>query len=65
MTAKLLVATEVVDCLGGNEGEVISEVREITGADTQIFGGEQFLDYGPENSLVQVGCSILFVLIMI
>ncbi|KAF3439183.1 hypothetical protein FNV43_RR17458 [Rhamnella rubrinervis] len=61
VTAKLLIATEVVESLGGTEGEVVSEVREVTDAEMQILAGEQFLDYGPENSLIRAGYSILFI----
>lgn len=37
-------------------------MREVTGADVQILGVKQLLDYGPANSVVQVGCPILFLL---
>ncbi|QCD90729.1 poly [Vigna unguiculata] len=40
VTARLLVAASTVNCLSNNEGQVISELRELTGADLQILHGE-------------------------
>lgn len=37
---RLLIAPSMVTCLNGNEGQVISEIRELTGADLQILHGE-------------------------
>ncbi|XP_048335104.2 KH domain-containing protein HEN4 isoform X1 [Ziziphus jujuba] len=54
VTAKLLVASDEVYYLSGNEDGVVSEVREVTGADVQILGVKQLLDYGPANSVVQI-----------
>ncbi|XP_028754600.1 KH domain-containing protein HEN4 isoform X2 [Neltuma alba] len=38
---RLLIAPSMVTCLNGNEGQVISELRELTGADIQILRGEE------------------------
>lgn len=65
VSAKLLVVSGLVDCLKGNEDKVVSKVREITRADIQILEWEQFLDYHLETSLVQVGCSTSFFLILV
>ncbi|BAT99434.1 hypothetical protein LR48_Vigan319s000100 [Vigna angularis] len=40
VTARLLVAASTVNCFSSNEGQVISELRELTGADLQILHGE-------------------------
>lgn len=48
VTAKLLVATDLVGCLTENEGKVITEIKEVSGADIRILGGTL------ENQVVQV-----------
>ncbi|MCH83604.1 KH domain-containing protein, partial [Trifolium medium] len=40
VTARLLIAPSTVNLLTGNEGEVISELREVSGADIQLLLGE-------------------------
>ncbi|KAI5436123.1 KH domain-containing protein HEN4 [Lathyrus oleraceus] len=39
VTARILVAASTVNFLTGNEGQVISELREVSGADIQILHG--------------------------
>ncbi|GMN34025.1 hypothetical protein TIFTF001_004470 [Ficus carica] len=48
VTAKILVASDLVGCLSENEGKVISEIRRVSGADVQIVGGAS------ENHVVQI-----------
>ena len=45
VTAKLLVASDLVGCLGGNEGKVLSEMRGVIGADINDIGR------GPDSEL--------------
>ncbi|PON97063.1 Polyribonucleotide nucleotidyltransferase [Trema orientale] len=48
VTAKLLVATDLVSCLSENEGKVISDIKDVSGADVRILGGTL------ENQVVQI-----------
>ncbi|XP_075654553.1 RNA-binding KH domain-containing protein RCF3-like isoform X2 [Castanea sativa] len=52
VTAKLLVASDSVGCLGGNEGEVLSEMRGLTGADIRILGGDHIRNCASVNDVV-------------
>lgn len=52
VTARLLVATSTVNCLSGNEGQGISELREITGADIQILHGEPVPNGASDDDVV-------------
>uniref|UniRef100_A0A2N9GM54 K Homology domain-containing protein n=1 Tax=Fagus sylvatica TaxID=28930 RepID=A0A2N9GM54_FAGSY len=52
VTAKLLVASDLVGCLGGNEGKVLSEMRGVTGADIRILEGDQILNCASVNDVV-------------
>ncbi|KAK3211135.1 hypothetical protein Dsin_015841 [Dipteronia sinensis] len=52
ITAKLLVGSDLVGCLTANGCRVVLEIINKTGADIQILGGEQVLDYASENDLV-------------
>lgn len=59
--AKLLVVSDLVGCLGGNDGKVLTELREVTGADIRIVEGEHILTCGSVNdTVVQVGLPFLF-----
>ncbi|RYQ81601.1 hypothetical protein Ahy_Scaffold1g107488 isoform B [Arachis hypogaea] len=40
VTVRLLITSSSVSCLSGNESQVISELKELTGADIQILYGE-------------------------
>lgn len=61
VTARLLVATSTVNCLSGNEGQVISELREVTGADIQILHGEAVPNGASDDDVVvQVHFLILY-----
>ncbi|KAG7969701.1 hypothetical protein I3843_07G044800 [Carya illinoinensis] len=50
--AKLLVVSDLVGCLGGNDGKVLSELREVTGADIRIVEREHILTCGSVNDTV-------------
>ncbi|GAV68580.1 KH_1 domain-containing protein/KH_3 domain-containing protein [Cephalotus follicularis] len=52
VTARLIVAADVVDCLGGNGGTVLSEMTDVTGADIQILEENQSLNCGLVNDVV-------------
>nr|XP_023915049.1 KH domain-containing protein HEN4 isoform X1 [Quercus suber] len=52
VTAKLLVASDLVGCLGGNEGEVLSEMRGLTGADIRILEGDHIRNCASGNDVV-------------
>ncbi|KAG5059179.1 hypothetical protein JHK87_000208 [Glycine soja] len=52
VTARLLVATSTVNCFSGNEGQVISELREVTGADIQILHGESVPNGASDEDVV-------------
>ena len=52
VTAKLLVASDLVGCLGGNEHKVLSEMRGVTGADIRILEGDQILNCASVNDVV-------------
>ncbi|RDX58213.1 RNA-binding KH domain-containing protein RCF3, partial [Mucuna pruriens] len=52
VTARLLVATSTVNCLRGNEGQVISELKEITGADIHILHGESVPNGASDDDVV-------------
>ncbi|KAI4314435.1 hypothetical protein L6164_027344 [Bauhinia variegata] len=41
VTVRLLLTASLAGCLGGNTGEVISEMREVTSADIQILHGDR------------------------
>jgi len=61
VTARLLVAASTVNCLSGNEGQVISELREVTGADLQILHGEPVpIGASDDDVVVQVQLLILY-----
>ncbi|KAK8517412.1 hypothetical protein V6N13_127592 [Hibiscus sabdariffa] len=53
VTLRLLVASDLVSCLKGKEGRVLSEIVESTGADVQISDEELSLCHSPEN-VVQI-----------
>ncbi|KAK7309586.1 hypothetical protein RJT34_06437 [Clitoria ternatea] len=52
VAARLLVAPSTVNCLSGNEGQVISELKEVTGADIQILHGEPVPNGASDNGVV-------------
>lgn len=54
VTVKLLVASNLLGCLSGSEGNVVAELREVTGANLQILRGERYPDCAPETIVVQV-----------
>ncbi|KAJ1382146.1 Tetratricopeptide-like helical domain superfamily [Sesbania bispinosa] len=54
VTARLLVASSTVNCLSGNEGQVISELKEVTGADIQILHGEPVPNASDNDVVVQI-----------
>lgn len=54
VTAKILVASDLVGCLSENKANVISEIRRVSGADVQIVGGAS------ENHVVQVQVVLSF-----
>lgn len=60
--AKLLVASDLVGCLGSNDGEVLSEMREVTGADIWAFEREQTLNCASVNDVVvKVRLPLIFI----
>ncbi|KAK7307271.1 hypothetical protein VNO77_40181 [Canavalia gladiata] len=52
VTARLLVASSELNCLSGNEGQVISELKEVTGADIHILHGEPVPNGASDNDVV-------------
>ncbi|KAB1201889.1 hypothetical protein CJ030_MR8G002341 [Morella rubra] len=52
VTAKLLVASNLVGCLVGNDHKVLSEMREVTGAEIQILEAELILNCASVNDAV-------------
>ncbi|KAH1234407.1 KH domain-containing protein HEN4 [Glycine max] len=52
VTARLLVATSTVNSWSGNEGQVILELREVTGADIQILHGESVPNGASDDDVV-------------
>ncbi|KAL5078951.1 hypothetical protein RYX36_007372 [Vicia faba] len=52
VTARLLVAPSIVNFLTGNEGQVISELREVTGAGIQILHGVPVPNGASDNDAV-------------
>ncbi|XP_054809616.1 KH domain-containing protein HEN4-like isoform X2 [Prosopis cineraria] len=52
VTVRLLIAPCMVTCLNGNEGQVISELRELTGAEIQIMQGEEVSCVALDNDMV-------------
>ncbi|KAK7407185.1 hypothetical protein VNO78_08887 [Psophocarpus tetragonolobus] len=52
VTARLLVSASMVNCLTGNEGQLISELREVTGADIQILHGEPVPNGASDDDVV-------------
>jgi hypothetical protein len=50
--SKLLVASDLVGCLGSNDGEILSEMREVTGADIWALEREQTLNCASVNDVV-------------
>jgi poly(rC)-binding protein 2/3/4 len=52
VTARLLIAPSTVNLVTGNEGEVISELREVSGADIQLLVGEPIPDVTSDNDVV-------------
>ncbi|KAK4261407.1 hypothetical protein QN277_004409 [Acacia crassicarpa] len=51
---RLLIAPSMVTCLNGNEGQVISELRELTGADMQILRGEASCGASDNDMVLQI-----------
>ncbi|GKV25077.1 hypothetical protein SLEP1_g34572 [Rubroshorea leprosula] len=54
VTARLLVASDVVSCLSGNGGQVLSEMIGVAGADVRILQEELVFDHAPKNVVVQI-----------
>lgn len=54
VTVRLLVASSSVNCLNGNEGQVISELKESTRADIQILHGEPVPTASDNDVVVQI-----------
>ncbi|GLT46911.1 hypothetical protein SLA2020_206380 [Shorea laevis] len=54
VTARLLVTSDMVSCLNGNGGQVLSEIIEVTGADVQILEEDLVLDSVPRSVVVQI-----------
>ncbi|CAI8595510.1 unnamed protein product [Vicia faba] len=52
VTARLLVAPSIVNFLTGNEGQVISELREVSGAGIQILHGVPVPNGASDNDVV-------------
>ncbi|XP_059438247.1 RNA-binding KH domain-containing protein RCF3-like isoform X2 [Corylus avellana] len=52
VTAKLLVSSDLVGCLSGNDGKELSGMREVTGADILILEEDQILDCASVNDVV-------------
>ncbi|CAJ1931258.1 unnamed protein product [Sphenostylis stenocarpa] len=52
VTSRLLVAKSTVNCLSGNEGQAISELKEVTGADVQILHGEPVPNGATDDDVV-------------
>jgi poly(rC)-binding protein 2/3/4 len=52
VTARLLIAPSTVNLVTGNEGEVISVLREVSGADIQLLVGEPIPDVTSDNDVV-------------
>lgn len=66
VTAKLLVSSDLVGCLSGNDGKVLSAMREVTGADILILEGDQILDCASVNDVVvQVRLPFIFICIQL
>ena len=59
VTVRLLFASSTVNCLSANEGQVISELREVTGADIQILHGESVPCASDNDVVLQVQLLIL------
>ena len=51
---KLLVSLDQIGCLSDNKGNVISKIRDVSGADVHILGG------APENQVVKVKGYLFF-----
>ncbi|GLU13343.1 hypothetical protein SLE2022_299810 [Rubroshorea leprosula] len=54
VTARLLVTSDIVSCLNGNGGQVLSEIIEVTGAHVQILEEDLVLDSVPQSVVVQI-----------
>ena len=54
VTARLLITTSTLHLLTGNEGQVISELREVSGADIQLLHGEPIPNASDNDVVVQV-----------
>lgn len=66
VTAKLLVSSDLVGCLSGNDGKVLSAMREVTGADILILEGDQILDCASVNDVVvEVRLPFIFICIQL
>lgn len=52
VTMRLLVESSMVNCLNGNEGQVISEMRKVTGADIQMLHEEEVACGASDNDVV-------------
>lgn len=54
VTARLLITTSTLHLLTGNEGQVISELREVSGADIQLLHGEPIPNASDNDVVVQI-----------
>ncbi|MED6137997.1 hypothetical protein PIB30_070217 [Stylosanthes scabra] len=54
VTVRLLVTSSSVSCLSGNEGQVISELRELTGVDIQLLYGESVPTAADDDVVLQI-----------
>ncbi|XP_073220584.1 KH domain-containing protein HEN4 isoform X2 [Cicer arietinum] len=52
VTARLLVASSTASFLTGHEGQVVSELKEVSGADIQILHGEPVPNGASDNDVV-------------
>lgn len=60
VTARLLITTSTLHLLTGNEGQVISELRQVSGADIQLLHGEPIPNASDNDVVVQVQLCILY-----
>ncbi|KAL1315690.1 hypothetical protein AAHE18_15G002700 [Arachis hypogaea] len=54
VTVRLLITSSSVSCLSGNESQVISELKELTGADIQILYGESVPSATDNDVVLQI-----------
>ncbi|OIV94478.1 hypothetical protein TanjilG_25540 [Lupinus angustifolius] len=52
VTARLLVSSSTINYLSGNEGRIISELKEVTGCDIQILYGEPLPSGATDSDVV-------------